>query len=1159
MRAAFRPSTPPRSATVPSLAGAAAAAVLAASVTLTPAASAAVPAAARSQQPSAADRSGPARNVIVLLKNQHAEAPAAPLTLGVRRERVQADQAPVKRQVQSAGGMLGPSYTTLNGFAASVPAGDLPALRADPAVAAVVPDLPLIRPRARPDAPAPAPGTSSAPPPAGACPRDPAKPQLEPQALQVTHTNSDDPNAPTARKLGATGAGVKVAFIADGLDVNNPDFIRADGTHVITDYQDFSGDGTAAPTDGAEAFGDASSIAAQGRVSYDLSSYVNPAAQTLPTGCTIRIEGVAPGAQMVALKVFGGQTAPTSGFLAAVEYAVDTDQVNVINESFGGNPYPDNGTDPISIFDENAVAAGVTVVASSGDAGIGGTVGSPASSPGVIDVGASTTFRLYSQIGYSGFSLSNGSYADDQSSGLSSSGITQGGFTPGPFIPGRYATSGVPRDPRTLDLLAPGDLNWSVCSPDATYTGCTNAAGKPSPFISFGGTSESSPFTAGAAALVIESFRAAHGGTSPTPDEVRRIIDSSADDLGLPAQEQGAGRLNTYRAVQLARSAGAGPGAGSGAGSGGLLLSSPGLTGHGQPGAALTRTVTVTNRGGTGRQVAASLRAVDDPVSTVTTQTTLTPGTADGSFVDALGFTRIFRRVAFSVPAGADRVEVDGYGSGPGSTALRLALLDPTGRYTAYSLPQGTGNNAVTDVHDPARGRWTAIVFSSAGAAGYHGPVSLRVAATRVRPAGTVSPAVFALPPGASRTLTLTTTAPRSGSTAASLVLAGTGLGSIYSGTGASSLPVVTTAVSPVTTAGVTITGTFTKGNGRSYSPGQTDSYLLDVPAGQRALNVDLRQPAADANNISVFLVSPEGEPLGLETNQKPVLGGGTRFSPGLTTATLAPQPGRWTLVVVLNNPVSGAGLPQPYTATVSFRSLAVTVTGLPQGAVLRPGRPVTAQLRVTNNGPAQEAIFLDPRTSSLASYTLAPQSPTQDLALHPAAGQAPAAPTWLVPTQSTAFALAGSATRLAFFDTFPVQTTAPDVESTFGTAPKASITATELSPGQWTASPGEIGPFGADPAPAGTISLTGSVSTLAFDDTVSTPTGDYWRQSVDPAATVAPVVLPPGASATLPVTITPRAARGTGVAGRLFVDTENPVTSSGSELAVLPYRYTTG
>lgn len=161
------------------------------------------------------------------------------------------------------------------------------------------------------------------------------------------------------------------------------------------------------------------------------------------------------------------------------------------------------------------------------------------------------------------------------------------------------------------------------------------------------------------------------------------------------------------------------------------------------------------------------------------------------------------------------------------------------------------------------------------------------------------------------------------------------------------------------------------------------------------------------------------------------------------------------------------------------------------------------------------------------------------------------------MPTQSSAYALQGSATQPAFFDTFPALTNAPDVESTFGTSPKAAITATELSPGLWTASAGPIGPFGADPAPDGTISLTASVSTLAFDTTITTPTGDYWRQSIDPHATVQPVVLPPGASTTLQITLTPTAAAGTAVTGRVYVDTENPITASGSELAALPYRYT--
>ena len=114
---------------------------------------------------------------------------------------------------------------------------------------------------------------------------------------------------PQAQNL-VDGTGVKVAWIADGLDVDNPDFIRADGSHVFIDYQDFSGT-DAEPTIGDEAFGDASSIAAQGLHSYDLSNYVMPK-HPLPAGCTITVRGVAPGASLVGLKVFGAAgTAPT--------------------------------------------------------------------------------------------------------------------------------------------------------------------------------------------------------------------------------------------------------------------------------------------------------------------------------------------------------------------------------------------------------------------------------------------------------------------------------------------------------------------------------------------------------------------------------------------------------------------------------------------------------------------------------------------------------------------------------------------------------------------------------------------------------------------------------------------------------------------------------
>src|SRR6202012_4142116 len=107
----------------------------------------------------------------------------------------------------------------------------------------------------------------------GACSTNSKAPQLNPQALETINADSDNPNAKTARSLGLTGAGVSVGFIADGLDPNNPDFIRPNGQHVITDYKDFPGEGLNVPTGGEEEFGDGSSIAAQGRVTYNVKGY----------------------------------------------------------------------------------------------------------------------------------------------------------------------------------------------------------------------------------------------------------------------------------------------------------------------------------------------------------------------------------------------------------------------------------------------------------------------------------------------------------------------------------------------------------------------------------------------------------------------------------------------------------------------------------------------------------------------------------------------------------------------------------------------------------------------------------------------------------------------------------------------------------------------
>ena len=188
--------------------------------------------------------------------------------------------------------------------------------------------------------------------------------ELDPQALQTIRANNNHPNAaPTAASLGITGAGVKVAFIAEGIDVNQPNFQRANGSHVIVDQADFTGEGDAGTVSGGEASLDASSIAAQGNVKYTA---------TFADGqkCNFVVEGAAPGADLVSLKAFpSDHDATSTSLLEAIDYAVSTEHVNVLNESFGYNPLPDTMNDLIRQADEAAVAAGTVVDVSSGDAG----------------------------------------------------------------------------------------------------------------------------------------------------------------------------------------------------------------------------------------------------------------------------------------------------------------------------------------------------------------------------------------------------------------------------------------------------------------------------------------------------------------------------------------------------------------------------------------------------------------------------------------------------------------------------------------------------------------------------------------------------------------------------------------------------------------------
>jgi hypothetical protein len=90
------------------------------------------------------------------------------------------------------------------------------------------------------------------------------------------------------------------------------------------------------------------------------------------------------------------------------------------------------------------------------------------------------------------------------------------------------------------------------------------------------------------------------------------------------------------------------------------------------------------------------------------------------------------------------------------------------------------------------------------------------------------------------------------------------------------------------------------------------------------------------------------------------------------------------------------------------------------------------------------------------------------------------------------------------------------------------------------------------------------TAKTKAFDPAVTSAPGDLWLAAVDPAtlASFAPVIIEPGQTVIVNVTITPAGALGTVVSGNLYVDDAQSAVPpygqlTGDELAAIAYTYT--
>ena len=403
--------------------------------------------------------------------------------------------------------------------------------------------------------------------------------------------------------------------------------------------------------------GDVSTMAAQGTVTYTYASQLPFA--NFPSNCTFRIVGDATGASLLTTGEFsdtnskGQIVAPASQVIAGLQQAVNNG-VDVVSESYGFGALPSANADLLEPTNIAMVAAGVVVVESAGDSGSSGTVEEPAANPAIIDAAGTNDLRLLAQAdGYTK------GWLDDNMTTLSSGGTTAVGDV--------------------VDLAAPGYLALAAAGKGQTPL--------PLPTEAFGGTSQSAPFISGAAADVIQAYRDTHGGASPTPAQVKEILTGTATDIGADADQQGAGLLNIYAAVEAARQM---PGTSARNSTTPELVDNPTqLDVQGPGGSTVNKSVTLYNASSKRERVTGTYRSLG---SETTFGTPVTENvSAPSAPFPAQGATAA-APIKFTVPKGTDVLDADMRWPDPTNNddnILSFILTDPAGRLAQYSYDYG--------------------------------------------------------------------------------------------------------------------------------------------------------------------------------------------------------------------------------------------------------------------------------------------------------------------------------------------------------------------------------------------------------------------------------------------------------------------------------------
>lgn len=326
------------------------------------------------------------------------------------------------------------------------------------------------------------------------------------------------------------GSGVAIAIVDTGVDYNHP---RLGGggfpnSKVIGGY-DF-GDSDPDPNAAGNAHGTACAGIAAGNLG-TVGDYIG---------------GVAYNAKIYSLKISPGasQSASDADIIAAWNWCVShkNDDANnpilVISTSFGGGryfDYCDGSQTAYVIAAGNALSAGITVLASSGNSGYCDSIGSPACVSGVISVGA----VFDAAYGNTTYCLTADSCAPKYSS--TTTCPATGWATDDVAAPDkvtRYSNAS-----SFMDILAPAhNANTTDIAGPSGYGGGDYAV--------FGGTSAACPYAAGAVAA-LQSAAKSITGRYLTPIQVRTLLADTGNLVTDPkATHIIKPRVNLGRAIE---------------------------------------------------------------------------------------------------------------------------------------------------------------------------------------------------------------------------------------------------------------------------------------------------------------------------------------------------------------------------------------------------------------------------------------------------------------------------------------------------------------------------------------------------------------------------------------------------------------------------------